>query len=171
MFIENYTGRLEDLHADLLALPVFEDERPPKDLTGVIDWQLGQQISQWMVKGHLKGETEEMVLFPLQDFAPARRLLLYGLGKKENYTLEAFKRTLTHIFQRVQSLKSIDVALRVRLPFGLTRKEWESKVWHTLLQDIACKDLLVRIIDPETVYKNIPQGPFIHADLKEELQG
>lgn len=169
MFIEPYSGQLEELHVDLLITPLFSDEKPPHDLSGFIDWRLGQQLSHWMIKGHLTGELGEIMFFPLNDFPIARRLLCYGLGPRKDYTGLRFEKVLQEVFRRIDSLRSVDVAMRVRLPKDLSQKEWQSRLWHDLQKQNPKEDVFVRMIDAELITRILPRGPQVDEDLKREL--
>ena len=81
-----YTRSLDELETDLLITTIFEGERPPRGITGLIDWRLNGFLSKEIQARDVTGKYEEMVLIPLHRRLPARRLVLVGLGPEKEYT-------------------------------------------------------------------------------------
>ncbi len=83
-------GRAEKFPCELLLLFSFESEKPEGPLRNVdADWT--GFISTLMKQGDFKGELFECRLFYTQGALPARRVLLTGLGKKEEFDLEKWR--------------------------------------------------------------------------------
>lgn len=77
---------LDELDADVLAVAVFQRDRPLPDLAGLVDWRLNGQVSRVLRAGRFTGELGESVLLPCGDRIGAKRFLLFGLGDELAYT-------------------------------------------------------------------------------------
>ncbi len=84
-------GRPEKFPCELLLLYSFE---PPEKLEGPVqnvDLEWKGFISTLMKQGDFKGELFECRLFYTHGALPAKRVLLTGLGKKEEFDLEKWR--------------------------------------------------------------------------------
>ncbi|HLG19704.1 MAG TPA: M17 family peptidase N-terminal domain-containing protein [Bdellovibrionota bacterium] len=108
---ERYTGLVDDLETDLIITTLFETDRPPHGTTGLIDWRLNGFLSRMILSGTLTGKEEEFTLIPLRHRLPARRLLLVGLGKPENFLLARARHLAYRLGKILSGLKVIDVAM------------------------------------------------------------
>lgn len=102
---------IDELETDLIVSTLFEEERPPREITGLIDWRLNGFVSR-MILGHtISGRYEETVLIPLQNRLPSRRFLLLGLGKKDQFQLSQARHVAYRLGKVLGQLQTIDVAL------------------------------------------------------------
>jgi leucyl aminopeptidase len=91
MNIKVEKGRAEKFPCELLLLFTFES---PELLEGPIqnvDLEWKGFISTLMKQGDFKGELFEVCLFYTQGTLPAKRVVLTGLGKKEEFDLEKWR--------------------------------------------------------------------------------
>jgi len=81
----------EKYPCELLLLFSFESPQPLEGVIEKIDqgWKGG--ISQILKEGDFKGELFECKLFHTHGLLPAKRVLLTGLGKKEEFDLEKWR--------------------------------------------------------------------------------
>ncbi len=77
---------LDGLDVDVLAVAVFQRDRPLPDLAGLVDWRLNGQVSRVLRAGRFNGELGESVLLPCGDRIGANRFVLFGLGDELAYT-------------------------------------------------------------------------------------
>ena len=78
--------QIDQLTVDTMALPVFEDQRPPLGLTGLVDWRLCGKVSSLLISGQLSGRFREAAMMPGYDRFPASRLVAFGLGDSREFT-------------------------------------------------------------------------------------
>jgi hypothetical protein len=72
--------RLDELRADALVLPFFDDERPLRGSASLIDWRLRGQLSRLRLRGRLTGRAFERVLVPGRPLTGFDKVFLLGLG-------------------------------------------------------------------------------------------
>ncbi len=104
---------LDDLTVDLVISTIFENERPPKGLSGLIDWRLNGFLSRKLIDQTIRGSLDERTLIPVEGRVSARRWLLVGLGKKEDFTLARALNLGFKLGTSISKLHSIEVALCV----------------------------------------------------------
>jgi len=87
MELEVKAGKVKDESAEVLVVSTTE-----KEVNGsakIVDEALGRGISRLVEEGDFKGRFNETAwLYPRGEGIAAKRLLLIGLGKKENLTLD-----------------------------------------------------------------------------------
>lgn len=66
----------------ILVIPIFQDERPLKDSTGLLDWRLYGFISKHIANGRIIGKHNETVLIPVYYHGEYKYILVLGLGIK-----------------------------------------------------------------------------------------
>lgn len=90
----------ERSRVDLGVVPVFSDERPLLGLAGLIDWRGSGCLSAVLRSGFCTSELREQVLVPCDRRLPIDRLVLVGLGPREQYD-EGRARALAEQFVRI----------------------------------------------------------------------
>lgn len=71
---------LDTLEADTVILFVADDQRPPRGVTGLVDWRLAGALSRLSARGWLIGKEGELCLSPGRARLAGARLLLCGIG-------------------------------------------------------------------------------------------
>ncbi|MHB8604794.1 MAG: leucyl aminopeptidase family protein [Thermoplasmatota archaeon] len=80
-------GRIESVQADAIIVNLFEGVTKPAGATGAVDAATGGALSTYISRAKFKGEFKETAwVFP--DGLGAPRVLLVGLGKKADLTLD-----------------------------------------------------------------------------------
>jgi leucyl aminopeptidase len=83
------------LDTPLLVLPLFERDRQPEAAAAAVDEKLGGAIARLLADGDFRGRKEEtLVLYPRAGELPARRVLLLGAGKREDFTIDVLRRSM-----------------------------------------------------------------------------
>ena len=72
--------QIDRVTADTFVVYVFEGEKPPRGVAGLLDWRLCGALSDLMMAGQVTGRLHEAVLLPSYGRAPTRRICIYGLG-------------------------------------------------------------------------------------------
>lgn len=149
--VQKYTSSLDQLHTDLIVTTMFEGEKPPRSLTGFMDWRLHGFLSRLIKKGIFTGQEMETVLIPLHGKMPARRMLILGLGEKQNYTLGTIKRATEKLAKIFSDLKIQDTAIRLpNLAREQNKGETEGYIFGSLKSSSAPDGLLVWWLDTKT---------------------
>jgi leucyl aminopeptidase len=84
-----------ELVTPLLVLPVFDREANLVGLSADVDQRTGGAIRRVLGGGDFRGRKDEsLVLYPRAGELAAERVLLIGLGKAEDYTVEGLRRAV-----------------------------------------------------------------------------
>lgn len=152
MKAEKFTKPLDDLQTDLIVVTLYENERPPRGVGGLIDWRLHGFLSRAILNGTVQGKQEEFVLIPLQKKLQARRLLVLGLGKEEEYDLARARHSAYRLGKMISQLGTTDVA--ISFPSASDEKlfgETERSVINAMEQADVPKEVSLRWLDPSVV--------------------
>jgi leucyl aminopeptidase len=103
-------GSIQESTADTIIVNLFEDVTSPSGATGAVDQALDGAISELIANGDLTGKPGEVgVLYPRGVIA-AKRVLVAGMGERENYDLEGVRQTAAAAIQRARDLNAKNVA-------------------------------------------------------------
>lgn len=90
--IQVISGAIQEQETDLIVVNLFEGLKKPGGATGAVDRALGGQITEIITAGDFKGKlSETLLLYPRGDF-PAKRVLVMGLGKEEDFDLDVIRK-------------------------------------------------------------------------------
>jgi leucyl aminopeptidase len=102
--IEVKQGAIQEQTTDLIVVNLFEGLTKPGGATGAVDRPLGGQIRELLALGDVKGKLNETtLLYPPKSF-PARRVLIVGLGKQEEFDLDKVRQVSATAARKAQSL-------------------------------------------------------------------
>ena len=73
---------------DTIIVHLFEGAGDPSGATGAVDQALGGAISQAVADGQFKGKLNSTLVLHTLGKIPARRVVLVGLGKTGDFTIE-----------------------------------------------------------------------------------
>lgn len=111
-------GSIKDIMADAIVMGVYEDVKSPDaDLTE-IDRQLGGVISGMISGGDFKGKEGETLLIYTLGKIPAKKVLLLGLGKKEDFEPNTIRKVIGKAVKQLEKSKTDTAAI---LPMGLDK--------------------------------------------------
>src|SRR4051812_33417124 len=87
MQIEGSAGHYRDLDVQALAIAIFKDEKADEGFLKELDELAGGVVSSALQSEELSGKEGETAFFHLLSHKPlqATRLLLVGVGNRENY--------------------------------------------------------------------------------------
>ena len=106
MRISDYSKSIDELSTDTVVLTMHEDEKPPKEISGLIDWRLHGILSRTLKRNWFKCEKFDTCLIPVRTKFMARRILLLGAGKKGDWKVADALSAGTKV---AEILKGLDV--------------------------------------------------------------
>src|SRR5512134_1437448 len=106
MHIEAKVGRAEAEAAELLVLAHCEGEPLAKPDASGLDKALGGSLRDLLQSREFEGRVGEVLVYHTHGKVPAKRILLVGLGKKRQLTLDAIRQALGHAVKRVRQCKA-----------------------------------------------------------------
>jgi leucyl aminopeptidase len=121
MEIQTSTGRAGDADAQALAVAVFKDEKADEGLLKELDAASGGLIKSVLESGELKGkegETAYVVVGEGREGLKARRLLLIGVGERENYGLAQVSQFAGTAARQLRARSVKSIGLIARAPEG-----------------------------------------------------
>ncbi len=110
MKIQVEQGSIEASTADTIIVNLFDDVTVPAGATGAMDQALGGAISDLIAGGDFKGKAGDVAVMYPQGTLGARRVLVVGLGKRDDFDLEGVRRASAAAIKRAQALNAKEVA-------------------------------------------------------------
>jgi len=103
-------GDIAQYPAKAIIVNLFEGVRTPGGATGAVDKALGGGISQLIAEGEIKGKKDELTLVHTLGRLPSPRVLVAGLGKQADFTLDAIRDLTGAALRRLRSAGATTVA-------------------------------------------------------------
>jgi leucyl aminopeptidase len=95
-----------EIRSALLAVPVFEDESEPGGAAAAFDAAFAGGVARVVERGDFAGRKDETcVLYAPDATAPVERLLLVGLGRREDFTLDRLRRAVGTAVRQAERLR------------------------------------------------------------------
>jgi hypothetical protein len=91
---------------EVLVASLVADERPPRGVTGLVDWRLAGRISALIGTGFATGALGEVVLVPGKPKLPFDKLVLFGIGPAGDFTERVFRATVEKILRTLEGLRA-----------------------------------------------------------------
>jgi leucyl aminopeptidase len=110
-------GKFYEVEADALVVLVFEGESPTDGVLGEVNEKTGGLISELLGSDELRGKSGDMVFVYRPGEVKAKRMLLVGGGKREDFDFDAV-RTVSGAaarFLRAKGAKSMAILRRSQL--------------------------------------------------------
>lgn len=92
MDIRTEAADIRTIEADAIVVNLFEGVTEPGGATGAVDQALGGQIRSLIQAGDFSGKADSTLLIYAQEALGAPRVLVVGLGKREEFDLHAVRR-------------------------------------------------------------------------------
>ncbi|MBN1545775.1 MAG: leucyl aminopeptidase [Syntrophaceae bacterium] len=109
-------GNILESQADAAIVFCYEDELLPSGVTSAVNKASGNLIQKMIDAGDVKGKAREFHIVYLPDTSFTKRIILVGLGKKEEADLEIIRGAFALAGQKACSLKLCQLAFS--LDFG-----------------------------------------------------
>jgi cytosol aminopeptidase family protein len=160
-FVPPELRRLDALRSDVLALSLFESERPLRGAAGLVDWRMCGRLSRLLHAGRLGGASAEVTLLPPRPRLPFDKLLLVGLGRESDFGEETFVDAIERTFGALSSMRTHSSVLA--LPGRATGRISPERAMQlfvdlsaahddqdevTLIEDTESQKLMAPFVDP-----------------------
>jgi len=103
-------GDLAQTPCDVLIVNLFEGVTQPGGATGAMDRALDGWIADLIAQEKFKGKLNDILELPTFGKIPAKRVIVVGLGKQEEFCLEQVRQAAGSAIKRAKSLKAKTVA-------------------------------------------------------------
>lgn len=97
---------LDRTSRDLLTLYAFQDERPYRGLTGLVDWRLNSRLARVAHARRFDGAFGEALLMPSYERLPVQGILLLGLGPERDFSLLRFREVIQRQWRTMVGLSA-----------------------------------------------------------------
>ncbi|HPB50055.1 MAG TPA: M17 family peptidase N-terminal domain-containing protein [Myxococcota bacterium] len=78
--------QIDRVSVDTFVLPVFDDHKPPRGLTGLVDWRLCGMMSRMLAGGRVSTRFRDVTLLPAYGRFAANRILVFGMGNSDDFS-------------------------------------------------------------------------------------
>ncbi len=119
---------LDEVPGRVAVATFFEDARPLKGSTGLVDWRLNGRLSDLILQGRIAGHFSESVIMPAQGRLAASDILLFGLGAQADISEKRFEDGFGIVIDKLALLKAREVVVS----FGDFAKDFMG--WRAILR-------------------------------------
>ncbi len=155
--------QIDRVAADTFVAYVFEDERPPRGMAGLLDWRLCGTLSNLMLSGQVTGRLHEAVLLPSYGRAPTRRVCIYGLGPVGEFTAARARECSQHAAQSLFRMRaesfigSLPGSPLTTLPARTRMEAFLEEVLRAFGGDTDGHDTAMFIVEPQGVHRDLTE--------------
>ncbi len=103
-------GDISKIKTDAIIVNLFEGVKKPEGATGAIDKALNGAISKLISSGEIKGTLNEVTLIHSLGKIPAERIIVAGLGKKDEFNQDKIRQITSASLQKARSIGAKKVA-------------------------------------------------------------
>lgn len=107
----------------------FQDVRPLKGSTSLIDWRLNGRLSDLILQGRISGQFSESLIMPSQGRLSSHEIFLFGLGNASDLTEQRMGEGFSVLIDKLALLKSGEIVIS----FGDLSKDFMG--WRALLRN------------------------------------
>ena len=99
-------GTLTGIPTEVLVIPGYEGETGLSKAIHPLDRNLGGQLADLRKSGEFQGKPNQTVLVHTRGALPAKRILLVGLGKREDLSLDRVRQAMGIVAKRVRQTEA-----------------------------------------------------------------
>jgi leucyl aminopeptidase len=103
-------GSIQDSQDDTIIVNLFEGVTNPGGATGVIDKALDGAISDLIAHGDMKGKDGEVTVIYPRGLIQAKRVLVAGLGKQDDFDVEGVRKAAAAAIKRARKLNATQIS-------------------------------------------------------------
>jgi Cytosol aminopeptidase family, N-terminal domain len=104
-FVPLDLSRIDSLRFEAVALSFFDDERPLRGASGLCDWRLCGRISRLLASKRVTGAPGEVTLLPVRPRLPFDKLVLFGLGRRAEFSRIGYDAVVERMFCTLEKLR------------------------------------------------------------------
>jgi len=104
-WVERDLRAVDRLTGDALVGSMFDDERPPRGLAGLVDWRSGGKLSTLCLKAFIDGKMGEIFLTPGRRRLPFDKVLIVGLGPRAQFDANVYRTCLERVLRALADLQ------------------------------------------------------------------
>lgn len=119
---------IDEVPGQVTLATFFENVRPLRGSTSLIDWRLNGRLSELIVKGHISGHFKESLIMPSQSRLATKDIFIFGLGDSGDVSEKKLEDGFSILIEKLALLKSPDVVVS----FGDLSKDFMS--WRAMLR-------------------------------------
>jgi len=102
--IEVTQGAIQEQTIDMIVVNLFEGVTEPGGATAAADQALGGQLRELVALGDFRGKLNDTALLYPSQGCPAKRVLIVGLGKQEEFDLDKVRQVSATAARKARSL-------------------------------------------------------------------
>ncbi|HTN44008.1 MAG TPA: M17 family peptidase N-terminal domain-containing protein [Nitrospiria bacterium] len=126
--------KVTKIHAEVLVAGFFRDDRPLTGLAAELDWIYNGILSRLILRNRICGDLKETTLLATQRKLQAHKILIIGLGKREELTPIILQDIYSHVGRTLSQLHIKDCAVEL---FGQTgRAPEDAKTVEVILNSL-----------------------------------
>jgi hypothetical protein len=104
-FVSPNLRSLDASGIELVACPIWQDQRPMRGAAGLLDWRLAGALSRLAQRGFLAGELGEVLFVPGRPRLCFEKVLVFGLGPRSGFGESTFRSVILHLLQALAGLR------------------------------------------------------------------
>jgi hypothetical protein len=104
-WVERDLRAVDRLTGDAAVGSIFDDERPPRGLAGLVDWRTGGRVSTLCLQSFVSGKAGEMFLTPGRPRLPFEKVLIVGLGPRAVFDASTYRLVLERALRALADLQ------------------------------------------------------------------
>ena len=97
-------GDIAKWEDEVVVVNLFEGVDHPGGATGAVDAGLGHQVSALIATGDVSGKLKDVAVLPTFDRIPANRVMIVGLGRREDFTLDRVREVSARAATKVREM-------------------------------------------------------------------
>lgn len=103
-FVTPDLRRLDLAGTEVLIACLYEGERPPHGVAGLVDWRLAGRVSHLIESGFASGRVSETLLIPGKPKLPFDKVILFGSGEPRAFNEAVFRSVVRNMLQTLEGL-------------------------------------------------------------------